>query len=275
VKNVDITSPRESGRAAIKATVPEQIWAENDRFTQSLRAKLLRHPLSTHPIREFFDTETMSKEKTLVVHLEFGYGFAQIFTDAVLNAMAQATQLEPRIGPRGKVTARFLWALNLMDELGYSPSGTTESYAGHPLLAHYFQFVQLFKDLNSKENALTSYVASDAARGARRSFENEYGDYARLTTILALSESIFDKYAGSWADNVKKSTGVDTSQGYHTIHVQDDHGESIDDDHSEDSWTLVKQAITPERYAELDAAVDKWLDCWAEFADNVMRLAVE
>jgi len=273
--SLEIQDPRGAGRAAIEATVPPALWAQNDRFSQALRAKILRHPLSTHPIREFFDTEKLSKEKTLLLHLEFGYAFAQIFTDAVLQAMAVSKQMESRLGPRAKVAARFLWALNLQDELGYFPSGDKSSYAGHPKAAHYSQFVDLFPDLGSPDNAINHHKPSKCAQDARESFEKYYNDYARLTTVLALSESVFDKFAGSWADNVARSAGLDTSRGYHTIHVQHDDGTSVDDDHSEDSWTLVKQCLTTDDFKEIDALVDESLDCWARFADNMMRLAVE
>ena len=272
---MNMEAPREEGRLAIRATVPEALWEQNDRFAQSLRSNLLRHPISAHPVREFFESGVMSRPKQLNLHLEFGYGFAQIFTDAVLNAMATATQLENRLGPRAKVTARFLWALNLSDELGYVPSGNTASYAGHPNSAHYFQYVEMFPKLGAKENAILHHDATPMARAARKTFEENYQDYALLTTVLALSESVFDKYAGSWADNVARSENIDTKTGYHSIHVQHDDGHSVDDDHSEDSWTLVKQALTPERYEEIEAKCEAWLDIWAQFADHVMSSSTD
>ena len=118
-------------------------------------------------------------------------------------------------------------------------------------------------------------AATPMARAARKTFEENYQDYALLTTVLALSESVFDKYAGSWADNVARSENIDTKKGYHSIHVQHDDGHSVDDDHSEDSWTLVKQALTPERYEEIEAKCEAWLDIWAQFADHVMSSSTD
>jgi hypothetical protein len=272
---LNFENPRETGRAAVKATIPDALWSQNHRFMQELRSKVLRHPIAAHPIREFLESETLAKDKSLLLHLEFGYGFAQVFTDAVLHAMARASQLEPRLGPRGKVTARFLWSLNLMDELGFIPSGSKESYAGNPGGAHYHQFTELFPDMGAPENVLNTYNASASAKVARQSFEGQYQDYVLLTTVLALSESVFDKYAGSWAYNTGRSTDVDVSKGYHTIHVKHDDGTSVDDDHSEDGWTLVCQAITPERYPELEQRSEEWLDAWAAFADNAMKMLVD
>ncbi len=270
----DYNNPREEGRAAIRATVKADLWEQNERFTQKLESILAKHPLATHPIKEFFENETIDEQRSLKLHLEFGVGFAQIFTDAVLQAMAKATQLEGRLGPRAKVTARFLWAINLQDELGFFPSGSKEHYCGHPDGAHYYQYVKMFKDMGGTEAQVVEYQASAETIEARKTFEDNYNDYTVLCTVLALSESIFDQFAGAWADNVGRSTNVNISEGYHTIHVEDDHGDSIDDEHSEDGWTLVRQAMTPERYEEVEAKAKLWLDAWYKFADKMMEIAV-
>ncbi|MCB0421929.1 MAG: iron-containing redox enzyme family protein [Bdellovibrionales bacterium] len=272
---LETKDPRAVGRQAVKETVDPILWEKNLKFTDKLESALAKHPISQHPLMEFFDNETINKDKSLRIHQEFGYAFAQIFTDAVLQAMTNATQLEKRLGPKGKVTARFLWAINLQDEIGFIPSGNEQSYAGHPLLAHYFQYVQLFKDLGATETAIQEYQPSVAAQRARATFIEYYNDYTLLTSVLALAESIFDKFAGSWADNVERSTDIDTSIGYHTIHVEDDHGESIDDEHSEDSWTLVRQCLTEDRYEEIENKAKEWLDEWYAFADSIMKMAME
>jgi hypothetical protein len=255
--------------------VPPALWEKNDKFTQKLVSDMVKHPMSSHPIIDFFKNETMSTKATLKFHLEFGYAFAQVFTDAVLHAMARASELEPRLGPRGKVTARFLWALNLVDELGYTPSKNGKQYAGNPYAAHYIQFVKMFTDLGSNEKAILDYQPSKEAISARATFVEYFNDYQLLTTVLAYAESIFDEYASSWAYNVGRSTNVDVSTGYHTIHVKNEEGVSIDDDHSEDSWTLVRQAVVPERHQEIEDKGRAWLDNWYRFADNAMKIALE
>ncbi len=267
-------NPRESGRKAIEETVAPQDWKENRKIAESLKTMLAKHPISTHPLMEFFENETLDNKLSLRLHQEFGYAFAQVFTDAVIKAMFLSSQMEDRLGPRAKATARFLWALNLQDELGYFPGEDGENYKGNPYEAHYFQFVQLFKDLGATETAIKEYVPSDAAIKARKSFEDSYSDYKDLTTILALAESIFDDFAGPWADNVGRSTNIDVSKGYHTIHVEDDHGESIDDEHSEDSWTLFCQAITPEDGEELKKKTRDWIDTWHSFADSLLEMCM-
>lgn len=272
---MDYNDPRGKGRKAVEETVPAEVWKKNRQFSEKLKALLVKHPLASHPLIEFLENEESSKKVQKIVHLEFGYAFAQIFTDAVVKAMFNCKDLEPRLGPKGKVSARFLWAINLMDEIGYIPSSDGENYAGNPYAAHYYQYIQVFMSMGEDEKAILSYKPTDEAKDARRTFENQYSDYAKLATVLAMSESIFDKFAGPWANNVGRSTEVDVSQGYHTIHVEDDHGDSIDDDHSEDGWTLFCQAITPDRYDEVEEEVRKWLDCWCQFADKLLDLIME
>lgn len=249
---LDLTDPRGVGRKAVRETVAPEIWESNEKFSHKLQAILAKHPIATHPLKEFFEKETLNDEKQLKIHLEFGVGFAQVFTDAVLEAMAKSRQMEERLGPKSKVTARFLWAINLMDEIGYVPGDNGDQYKGNPWGAHYFQYVDMFETLGGKITDLANYKASDESIAARRCFTDHYDNYPMLVSVLALSESIFDNFAGSWADNVERSTDIDTSKGYHTIHVEDDHGESIDDDHSEDGWTLFRQAVTPEMHEQIE-----------------------
>ncbi len=272
---LDLTDPRGNGRKAVQETVEAGMWEQNLKFSKKLEAMLAKHPISTHPLKEFFENETLNEEKQLRIHREFGVGFAQIFTDAVLEAMAKARQLEERLGPKAKVTARFLWAINLMDEIGYVPGENGDQYKGHPFGAHYYQYVDMFEKMNGDMRDIITYEASPEAIASRKTFTDNYDDYPMLVSVLALSESIFDNFAGAWADNVDRSTDVDTSTGYHTIHVQDEHGESIDDDHSEDGWTLFRQAVTPEQHEEIETKVIAWIDTWYKFADKILEIAME
>jgi hypothetical protein len=272
---LDVNDPRGKGRNAVRETVDPKIWEANEKFTHKLQSMLLKHPLYTHPLKEFFENETLDESHSYKIHLEFGIGFAQIFTDAVLEAMAKSRQLEERLGPVAKVSSRFLWAINLMDEIGYV-HGTDESeFKGNPFGAHYYQYVDMFASMGGDMKDLFSHKATPETVASRKSFTDQYDNYPYLTTVLALSESVFDKFAGAWADNVDRSTGVDTSKGYHTIHVEDDHGESVDDEHSEDGWTLVRQAITPDMHEDIEAKVTEWLDTWYKFADKMMEIAIE
>jgi hypothetical protein len=271
---VVMDKPRETGREAIRASVPAELWEKNWKFCDELKAMIKRHKLYRHPVIGVLNNETLNKEISRTLHFEFAYGFAQIFTDSLIHAMARTSDLEKRLGPQGKVSARFLLQLNLLDELGYKPAEKLNGdYYGNPALAHYLQFAETLKDLGGKPEDIFNYRPSAAALAARKTFEDHYQDYTLETCVLACAETVFTLFAGPWAKSVARSTDIDVAKGYHSIHVEDESGEFIDDDHSEDSWYLFAQAITPERYEEVKEYVESWLDIWYDFGDNVVHIA--
>ena len=87
---------------------------------------------------------------------------------------------------------------------------------------------------------------------------------------MAVAEEVFTDFAGPWAKSTGSATKVDVKKGYHAIHVEDDNGEFLDDQHSEDSWYLFCQAIEPSRYDELREKTKQWVECWALFTDHLM-----
>src|SRR5688572_7376417 len=118
----DLDRPRESGRKLIELTVPEGEWKRNVAFSHELQKSIIdKHKLCRHPLIGLLNTEKLNTEVTKMIHFEFSYAFAEIFTDSLIQAMITSASLEPRMGPAAKVSARFLLQLNLLDELGYKP----------------------------------------------------------------------------------------------------------------------------------------------------------
>lgn len=271
---MEMNKPRQVGRVAVKDSVPAAQWAQNEKFADEIKEMIAKHRLSRHPVSGLLNTEKLNPQISLTLHLEFAHAFAQIFTDSLIEAMAAAKDLEGRLGPMGKVSARFLLQINLLDELGYKPAETvTGEYAGNPALAHYVQFASTIRDLGGKPEDILNFKPSPAAKASRKTFTDHYEDYILLTGVLACAESVFTLFAGPWAKSVSMSTQIDTKKGYHAIHVEDDAGQFIDDEHSEDSWFIFRQAVTPERYDDVRRKVAAWLDTWYDFGDNVMHIA--
>jgi hypothetical protein len=272
--NLDLGNPRKSGRSAIEGTVAAELWKKNVAFTDELKTLIDRHKFSRHPIAGLLETEELNGDVTKAIHLEFGHAFAQVFTDSLIQAMARTVELEPRLGPMGKVSARFLIQLNLLDELGYSPTEKpNQNYTGNPKLAHYIQFNETLQQLKITPQEISTFRPSIAAQASRKTFTDYFDDYVLLTAVLACAETIFTLFAGPWAKSVAMSTDIDTSTGYHAIHVEDESGEFLDDDHAEDSWYIFRQSVTPERYEEVSRKMVMWLDTWNDFCDNVMHVA--
>lgn len=270
----EMSNPRAAGRDAIQKSVPADLWEKNVAFADKIKNLIISHRMWKHPVTNLLNTEKLNPEITRTIHLEFAHAFAQIFTDSLVYAMARTTDLEKRLGPMGKVSARFLLQLNLLDELGYAPNPEiTGDYYGSPLKAHYLQFAETLKQLGAKPEDILTFKPSPAAKASRKTFTDHYEDYVLLTCVLACAEQVFTRFAGPWAKSVQMSTDIDTTTGYHAIHVEDEHGEFLDDDHSEDSWFLFRQAVTPERYDEIQAKIEAWLDTWYDFGDTVIHVA--
>jgi hypothetical protein len=269
---MDISNPRRAGREAVRLSVPPDLWQANELFARQLLEQVEAHPIHQHPIIRELENGTPDLAAQRTFHLEFRHAFAQIFTDVVINAMATASQLEERLGAPGKVSARFLLQLNLLDELGFQPQPTPSDYAGNPQLAHYAQFHLLLEQLGVGAKELGEFSPSRAADACRRTFTNYYCDHCLLTCVLAISETVFKKFAGPWATSVRARAGAAGAEGYHNIHIEHD-GEFLDDDHSEDAWYVFRQALTRDRYAELITKSQVWLDTWAGFLDHLMHAA--
>lgn len=273
-ENIDMKDPRTAGREAIKKSVPPDLWEKNVAYAEKVKEFVVGHRMWKHPVLNLLETEKLNKEITRTIHLEFAHAFAQIFTDSLIMAMARTTELEKTLGPLGKVSSRFLLQLNLLDELGYAPATeVTGDYMGNPAKAHYLEFAHTLKQLDTTPEIIKNFKPSPAARAARKTFTDQYDDYTLLTAVLACAEQVFTRFAGPWAKSVSLSTDIDTTKGYHAIHVEDEEGHFIDDDHSEDSWYLFRQAVSPERYEEIQRKMESWLDTWYDFGDEIIHVA--
>lgn len=270
---VDMTNPRKAGRDAIEKSVPPQVWQENGKYCDSLRRLIAEHPIMSHPILAQLEHAEFDLDAQRFFHLEFRHAFAQIFTDALIQAMVTSAQVEPALGAMGKVASRFLLQLNALDELGFVPNpGPNEDYIGHPSMSHYVQFDETLRELGLTREAVAAFKPSAAACACRATFEDQYADHVSLTAVMAVSETVFSKFSGPWSVSVGKKTGIDVAKGYHSIHVEHD-GQFIDDDHSEDAWFVFRQAITSARYDEIMRKVRMCLDTWVAFLDALTAAA--
>ncbi|ANS41643.1 hypothetical protein Q5A_005805 [Serratia inhibens PRI-2C] len=266
-----LLSARQLGRDAIAATVEKNNYQRNHKFAKRLIDRVESHPLMTNPILSKMNGGEFDLNQMKVFHLEFYHAFAQVFTDAVIEALSSAKQLEGRLGARAKMAARFLLQINLLDELGFHPgTGSDGSYNGQPALAHYVQFFNTIEQLGMSENEVKAWMPMSSSVACRATFENAYGDYPQLVALLAVAETVFHDFATPWAKSVDVATDIDVSRGYHSIHVETETGESIEDGHSEDAWILFCQAITEDRFEEMVQRVDLWLKVWNDFCNDLL-----
>jgi hypothetical protein len=262
------SSARHNCKQAIQDLVPPELWQRNLAFSREVLELIESHPLLQHPVIAALGNGSFPPEVLRRLHLEFRYTFAQTFTDGLLHAMQHAAQLEPRFGSLGKVSARFLLAFNLFDELGFRPAA--EDYAGTPRNSHYYQFHVTLGELGVSETQAQAYVPSDAAVAIRRMVEGAYADPIALLCVLAVEETVFEKFAGPWAQNMKLRTAVNTRDGYHSIHVEHDGG-SVDDHHAEDLWYVFRMMVEPRHYDDVRRRTVECLDALVRFVDHLAR----
>lgn len=268
-----IQDPRQAAREIVKASVDPKVWSENEACTRRLVEIICGHRLHRHPILDAFEQKEFTLESITLVHLEIRAAYLEVFAESLIRLMQTTSQLEYRLGARAKMAARFLIALNVMEELGFKPNPAgTETLYGHPSLSHYWQFTDAVTALGAPEETWRKQQPSPEAVAVRASLENAHDDHLRLAVVLAMIETVYMPYYGPWARNtLAVCKAVDVPNGYHTIHVENDAGEFVDDDHSEDSWYVVRQALTPERRGEIETLVGETLDLWAGFMDMLLN----
>lgn len=265
--------PRAAAREIIKASIDPQIWDKNEAFTRRLVDIMCSHRLHRHPIVEAFEQKMFTLKSITLVHLEIRAAYLEIFAESLIRLMQTTSQLEGRLGAKAKMAARFLLQLNVMEELGFKPNPAgTEDFYGHPSFSHYWQFTEAVTALGAPEETWKLHQPTPEAVAVRASLENEHDDHLRLGVLLGMIETVYMPYYGPWARNtLAVCKAVDVPNGYHTIHVENEAGEFVDDDHSEDSWYVVRQALTPERYEEIETLVKETLDLWAGFMDMLVN----
>ncbi|MGV0760610.1 hypothetical protein V6768_14935 [Tistrella mobilis] len=264
--------PRQTARQLIRETIDPDLWVRNEAFTQRLVQIMKAHRLHAHPILEAWNAGEFTLEGIRLVHMEVRAAFLEVFTESLLRLMQTTSQLEPTLGYRGKLSARFLVQLNVLEELGFKP-GTSEAgdFVGHPSLAHYWRLADAMTSLGLDEAAWRGHKPSAEAEATRRTMDENQDDHLRLAVLLAGIETVFMPYYSPWARNsIAVCPALVVENGYHSVHVEDDDGHFVDDDHSEDSWYVVRQALTPARYDEIERFTTDLLDTWATLFDQLL-----
>ncbi|WP_146209828.1 hypothetical protein [Vitiosangium sp. GDMCC 1.1324] len=266
--NFPIENPRDVSRQIVRESIDAELWRKNEAFTNQLEhiiktSRLYNHPLLQSWVRKEFTLESMG-----IVHSEVRYAFAEHFGDALIRLMQTTGSFERKLGAKAKMAARFLIQLNVLEELGYKPTPRGKTgFCGHPGFSHYWQLVDTLTALNHPEAKWAAYVPAPESVAVRESLLGSFDDHLRLAVVLAGIETAFIPYYGPWAENTIAVSPTDISGGYHSIHVEADDGTVVDHDHSEDSWYIVRQALTPDRYAEIETFLKDVLEMWARFVD--------
>jgi len=273
IQFTDFEEPRRKAIAAMRNSLHTAAWDNNAHFIGELRTAVGQHPVATHPAIAALNRGELSLAAMRHIHLEYRHAIVQIFTDALLMAQHLSHRLEPRLPPGAKMPARFLLTLNDLDEFGFRP-GTDRlgHYAGNPEYAHYPLFEAVCDDLGLSVAQRREHVPSPIAQQVRTYLEAAYGDYDAVVALLAVAEEEVILFSPPLRE-ATKALGIDVTTGYYHVHgvSTDDTAEAADDDHEDDLWIILNQALEPRRYAAVRAMCLHYCDLWAEFWTEQLR----
>jgi hypothetical protein len=270
----DLDHPRRKAALLIRQSLDEGLWAENEKFVGELKNKVYYHSIVHHPAIAALNEGRFTLPQIRLIHLEYRHAIVQIFTDALLAAQLESRQLEPRLRPGSKMLARFLLTLNVLDEFGFRPGLDAEGYyRGTPTLAHYPLFEEVIGGLGIGAEEAANYRPSREAAETREFLEAAFGDYLLVSVLLAVAEQEVILFSPPLRRNTAKH-GIDVGRGYYHVHgtSTDEEAEAADDDHGNDLWLIVTQALLPSRREEITAAALRYCDLWIRFWDRQLLL---
>lgn len=267
MQQLSLENPRKNAIEAMRASVPPNVWDENMSIIESLKKEIRGHAVSRHLAIGSLNNGEFGKEEMKTIHLEYRHAIVQIFTDALLMAQHLSAQLEPRLKPASKMPARFLLTLNVLDEFGFRPGADSHGYyKGNPSFAHYPLFERVLDEFGVTPVERSSYQPSGIATEVREFLQRSYKDFVGVAALLAVAEEEVILFSPPLR-RATAAVGLDVQGGYYNVHgtSEDDSAEAADDDHEDDLWYVLAQAMTPDRQAEIRAQCLKYCDLWDEF----------
>ena len=269
--------PRKKAVSALVNSVSAQTWEENKAFTDKLREKVQSNALAKHPIIDILNQGDLSKSCLQEIHLEYREAIVKVFTDALCMAIAQTRQLEPRLPPGSKIAPRFLLTLNTLDEFGFLPGLDAQGYyKGNPDYAHYPLFEGVLSDLGITDTEKLSFVASQEAVATREYLESHFHKYHHILLLLAIAETQVILFSPPLKAAVEKE-GISVTSGYYNVHgtTYDKETDGADDDHEDDLWASLNQALTSADYDEMEWVSSGYLALWNSFWHKQMAIIVK
>ena len=266
----DFNNPRQKALQGMRNSIPAKQWDENLKFLKQLRNKIAELPVCKHPAIEMLNHGYLDKDTLIHIHLEYRHAIVQIFTDALLQAQFQTKQLEPKLHSGAKMFPRVLLSLNVLDEFGFRPGlGKDDYYLGNPEYAHYPLYEDLLNDYGLTEADRRNYKPSKAADQVRSFLESSYDSYINVVALLAVAEEEVILFSPPLRE-ATKFVNIDVEGGgYYHVHgvSTDETSEAADDDHQDDLWFTLAQAITEDDYESLTKLCIDYCALWNEFWD--------
>lgn len=100
----------------------------------------------------------------------------------------------------------------------------------------------------------------------RTFLERSYRHYLHVTALLAVAEEEVVLFSPPLR-TATGALGIDVGDGYYFVHgtSTDIDAEAADDDHENDLWLILTQALTPEQYGRIETLCLHYCDLWDRF----------
>lgn len=260
-------NPRNTVMHELERAIPAQAWLENGEFIDGLKMRISAHTLFKSPALHMLTKGKADLSRLKTIHLDYRIAIVKIFTDALLMAQFLARDIENFLPPSSKIAPRFLLTLNLLDELGFSPNQTdSRYYRGNSRRAHYPLYEDVLEQLKVSVIERESHKASQYAIKLKAKLEGAYTDYVSLLALLAVAEQQVQVFSPALKQSLTHA-GLDVSTGYYHVHgtSSDDSLSAADDDHENDLWLLLQQAIRPNDMPRINDICLGYCDLWTDF----------
>lgn len=261
------TNPRKHVVHELERVTSAEIWVENGKFIDNLKKRILAHPLFKSPALKMLNEGKADLSTVKTIHLDYRFAIVKIFTDALLMAQFLARDIEHWLPPSSKIGPRFLLTLNLLDEIGFSPNrADSHYYCGNIRRAHYPLYEDVLDQLGVSVDEREKHKASQHAIKLKTKLEDTYTDYLSLVALLAIAEQQVIVFSPALKRSLVQ-LGLDVSTGYYYVHgtSTDESLSAADDDHENDLWLLLQQAMRQDEMPRIEEMCLSYCDLWMEF----------
>ena len=263
----NLKDARGSSRYLMSSLSSQDVRKENEAFLNRIMRCIKNHPFINNPAKLAMDSGTLDRQAVLEIHLDFKYAAIETFTDVILMAQFRTRDLASRFGMKGKMAARFLLTLNVLDEFGFvSPSKGHLGYAGNPLLSHPILFDDVLEQLDPGGVFERSNTPSTEANSLRQFFESTFDDLVLALAAILVTEEEAMRFSPPMRASAK-SVGIAVDSGYYMVHGCSDDltTYACDDYHQLDAWHILVCILEANDHERFEAACVKCCDLWDLF----------
>ncbi len=251
----------------VKNSLEKGSWEKHQACIHNIKTHIENHSLFKHPILAKLKNKELNLIQLKEIHSHYFIAIVKIFTDALsiliynCHVLERNKNIQDEKRILAKVHARYLLSLNLIDELGFNTHNLALS---SPNKSHLAYFINLLEQLRIAP--IDEEQADIEAKNIQNFIKHYLFDYQELLLILAITEQQVIAYSEALSVNIA-NYGSELTEGYYACHGLVGNGENLanDDNHQDDIWTLLTQALDVENFNHLYLLAEDYANHWLRF----------